>query len=278
MSWPTILLVALGLAAAGAVAYWQLIIAEGVYLGQPLVTWLYDLTAPRYDRIKQFNTLFETRFLGRPLAAELRNRPSPFVLDIATGSGRLPLTLLAQPGFHGRIIGLDVSRPMLEQAAANLSGYHQVELIWRDARHLPFPDGCFDAVTMLEMLEFTPSPTAQLREAVRVLRPGGLLLTTRRRGLDARLMPGKTFSKAAFERLLGDIGMVSIAIEVWQVDYDLVWARRTGNSGGGARPLVEVLRCPACGASNLAQDDHTLRCESCGREYPISDGIIDLHR
>lgn len=281
MNWSTIIWVVLGLAALGAVAYWQLIIAEGTYLGQPLVTWLYDITAPRYDRIKQFNTLYETRFLGRPLAAELHGRRAPLVLDIATGSGRLPITLLNQSTFQGRIVGVDASRPMLERAAANLQGYRQIDLIWRDARSLPFPDGCFDAVTMLEMLEFTPDPVRQLREAVRVVRPGGLLVTTRRRGMDARLMPGKTYEKAAFQRILESMGLIEVSIEAWQVDYDLVWARRTGNSGGGARPLVEYLMCPACGAASMASKaskDASLHCDACGRDYPISGGIIDLHR
>src|SRR5512139_1803074 len=101
MAWTTILTIVVGVAAAAAIAYWQLVIAEGAYLGQPLVTWLYDLTAKRYDGIKQFDRFFETRYLGRPIAAELRGIRAPLVLDIATGSGRLPITLLEQPTFQG---------------------------------------------------------------------------------------------------------------------------------------------------------------------------------
>lgn len=277
MTWVTILLIVLGVALVAAFLYWQLIVAEGAYLGQPLVTWLYDITAPRYENIKQFDRFFENRFLGQPLAAALRNRRAALVLDIATGSGRLPLTLLAQQSFQGRIVGVDASRPMLAQAAHNLSGFSRVHLIWRDARSLPFPDGTFDAVTILEMLEFTPDPVRQLREAVRVLRPGGVLMTTRRRGFDAALMPGKTHSPELFKEILEKLGLELVTIDIWQMDYDLVWGWRPGDSGGGARPLVEFLLCPSCQAAALVEAETHLHCEQCGKNYPISDSIIDLH-
>src|SRR5512139_258992 len=105
------------------VAYWQLVIAEGTYLGQWAVTWLYDLAAGHYDGIKQFDADMEAIFLGRPLAAALRDVPAPLVLDIGTGTARLPLALLAQPSFQGKIVGLDDSRHMLRVAATKTSGY-----------------------------------------------------------------------------------------------------------------------------------------------------------
>jgi ubiquinone/menaquinone biosynthesis C-methylase UbiE len=277
MPWTTALIGAIGILLLGAVVYWQLIIAEGAYLGQPLVTWLYDLTASRYDRIKQFDRDFESRYLGRPLSDELRAVHAPLLLDIATGSGRLPLTLFDQPSFQGRVVGLDASRPMLHQAARNLHGYRQVDLIWRDAIDLPFPDGCFDAVTMLEMVEFTPNPVSQLREAIRVLRPGGLLLTTRRRGMDAALMPGKTMGKDTFEALLASLGLARVSIEPWQVDYDLVWAWRGGQGVRGARPLLEYLLCPSCRNPGLVERSAEIICEACQRRYRIASGIIELH-
>ncbi len=278
MSWPTWIIIAAGLTVLGVVAYWQIIVAEGTYLGQGIVTWLYDLTATRYDDIKQFDREFEARFLGRPICAELGAQPAPLMLDIATGTGRLPLALLEQPSFQGRIVGLDASRPMLNKAELRLKGYERrVHLIWRDASNLPFPDACFDAVTMLEMLEFTPDPIRQLREAVRVIRPGGLLVTTRRRGLDAWLMPGKTHSQQHFASLLESLGLQRVSIEAWQVDYDLVWARRPGAARGGSRPLLEFLLCPSCRATSFVETDGAVCCERCGREFVMSGGILDLH-
>lgn len=260
------------------IAYWQLIIAEGAYLGQRIVTWLYDLAAHRYDAIKQYTPKMEADFLGRPLAAALRTIDAPLVLDVATGTARLPLTLLDQGSFRGQVIGLDHARRMLAVAADKTTGYdHRFTLIWRDAADLPFPDNCLDAVTCLEMLEFTPSPEAQLHEVVRVLRPGGLLLTTRRRGLNRRLMPGKTHSRLEFQALLEELGITRISIQVWQVEYDLVWGVKAGRSSHRVRHPLDVLQCPVC-ASVGGWHEHSDRlvCAACARPYPISGHVIEM--
>lgn len=275
--WLIIALAAVGLVALGALLYWQLIIAEGVYLGQRVVTWLYDLAARRYDDIKQYDDDMEAVFLGRPLADLLRPVPGALVLDIATGTGRLPLALFEQPAFRGRVIGVDASRPMLEIAVSKLRGNeHRLMLLWRDASSLPFASGTFDAVTVLEMLEFTPDPAAQLAEAVRVLRPGGLLVTTRRRGWNAALMPGKTHSPGEFRALLEALGLTRVELLPWQVDYDLVWAVKPGRVPSGAHHMLDVLHCPACRSTQWEEHPAELCCGVCRAAYPVKDGIIDM--
>ncbi|HOA22724.1 MAG: methyltransferase domain-containing protein [Aggregatilineales bacterium] len=275
--WLIVVLVAAGLVALGAILYWQLIIAEGVYLGQRVVTWLYDLAARRYDDIKQYDDDMEAVFLGRPLADMLRPVPGALVLDIATGTGRLPLALFEQPAFRGRVIGVDASRSMLEIAAQKLRGNeHRLMLLWRDASSLPFADGAFDAVTVLEMLEFTPDPATQLAEAVRVLRPGGILVTTRRRGWNAALMPGKTHSPDEFRALLESLGLTRVELLPWQVDYDLVWAVKPGHVPSGARHMLDVLHCPACRSAQWEEHPAELCCGVCHAAYPVKDGIIDI--
>ena len=96
--------------------YWQLILAEGSYLGPRVVGWIYDRAARKYDRIARYNLEFEDETIGRPLARRLRECENPLVLDVATGTGRLPLSLLRQEGFTGYIVGLDISRGMLKKA------------------------------------------------------------------------------------------------------------------------------------------------------------------
>lgn len=271
------ILIGFALLALIGIAYWQLVVAEGTYLGQQVVTWLYDLTAPRYDRIKGFDSEFEALFLGKPLAELLEPQSDPILLDIGTGTGRLPMTLLAQPTFQGRIVGVDDSRAMLAAAAQKSEQFQgRVWLLWRNASSLPFVDAAFDVVACLEMLEFTPSPVQQLAEAVRVLRPGGVLLTTRRRGLDASLIPGKTYSKSEMRRILQGLGMVTILFETWQVDYDLVWATRAGEPQGGYASPLQVLRCPRCQQVNMIQRSDGLLCGTCGVCFPIHGGIIEM--
>ena len=280
MNWVALALGLLGLALVGLLLYWQLIVTEGTYLGSRVVILLYDWSARLYERIKRYDAGDEQWFLGLPLARALELIPAPLVLDVATGTGRMPRALLRQPAFEGRVIGLDLSRRMLREAVRMTAQFaDRLTYVWQDAQRLPFDDGTFDAVTCLEALEFTPSPEDVLAELVRVLRPGGVLLVTNRVGRDARLMPGKAFPRDAFERLLREFPLEEVRVQPWQMDYDLAWALKAGEPrGGGVRPLVEILRCPACGGG-LSRESQAFRCNACACTYPIADdGVIEMAR
>jgi ubiquinone/menaquinone biosynthesis C-methylase UbiE/uncharacterized protein YbaR (Trm112 family) len=280
--------IAVGIAGLAALAYWQLVIAEGTYLGARFVARTYDWIASRYDAIKQFNPRDEDWFVAAPLVTALASVDQPLVLDVATGTGRLPVALLRNH-YAGQIVGLDLSQGMLRQAAAKLRHYgDRVHLVWQDAACLPFSDGTFDAVTSLESLEFLPDPRGALAEMVRVLTPGGVLFLSNRVGSAARLLPARALSRAAFARLLADLPLAEVQIQRWQVSYDLAFARKEGFVGrrdhGGAG-LAKLLRCPAC-AGNLEQTpSHPqqagqapggLSCAQCDRHYPIQEGIVHL--
>lgn len=274
-------LVAIGLLLLIVLGYWQMIVAEGSYLGPRVVTFLYDLTAPAYERIKQFDPGYEQWFLGLPLGQALEKIPSPLVLDVGTGTGRLPRALLFQPAFRGQVVGIDLSRRMLAHAVQLAQPYRErLALIWQDAQDLPFEANSFDAVTCLEVLEFTPHPQAVLREMVRVLRPGGVLLVTNRVGKDAWVLPRRAFARPDFEALLRELDLENVRIQSWQADYDLVWGVKSGvPRGGGVRPLSQVLRCPACHHNPLPSDGTAFTCPRCALSYPVApDGVIEIAR
>lgn len=207
--------------------YWLIIVTEGVFLGRRLVVWLYDLAAPRYDGIKQFDPAVESFFVIQPLMARLAGQPAPTVLDVATGTGRLPYFLLEEPTFNGRVIGLDASARMLGYARVKLQPFPlRAGLVQQSASDLPFADGAFAAVTCLEALEFLPDETAALQEMRRVLQPGGLLMTTRRRGWEARTFFGRYRDPESFAGYLQSLGFTAIETRSWQVEYDLVFAQK----------------------------------------------------
>ena len=219
------------MAVLGGLLYWQLVIAEGAHLGQGVVVALYDLAAPRYDRIKNFDPQVETDTLALPLTVALATVAAARVLDVAGGTARLARTLLPQIAFDGEVITLDRSAAMLRQGRPHCAAWPgRVSWLQAPAAALPFAGEAFDAVTCLEALEFLPSARAALAECLRVLRPGGVLLLTNRVGLEAWLMPGKTFNRAAFQRLLAEYPLEVLLVTPWQVEYDLVWARKRGDA------------------------------------------------
>jgi SAM-dependent methyltransferase len=263
-----------------ALAWWLINATEGVYLGRRVVIVLYDWYATRYDRIKQFNSAHESLYLAQPILDAIPQVRAPLVLDVATGTGRLPLALLEQPTFQGRIVGVDLSRKMLAIAAEKLRSYrNRVSLLHHPAEHLPFPDDTFDLVTCIEALEFMEHPRAVLREQVRVLRPGGLLVITNRQGLYARLMPGKVPSHARLERFLrDDLGLTPVQLLGWQVEYRLVRAIKPGQSAPiGPRLLAELWQCPACGHIAMSESERGWRCAACNTFVPVGDdGVIEV--
>jgi len=261
-------------------AWWMIVGAEGVYLGRRTVIFLYDLYANRYDNVKNYLPEFEHALIAYPLMEAIAPYKAPLVLDVATGTGRIPIALLNHKDFQGRVIGVDLSRRMLHQAALKLDGYlDRAPLIWWSAEDLPFADNTFDVVTCLESLEFMTNPKAVLEEMARVLRPGGIVLTTRR--INTRFMPGKVWTEDEMRKLLDSFDIDPLADEVWQHDYNKVWGRKRGESSyTGTRPLGEVLRCPACPQSLMVEDeDGYWYCEDCRARARIGDdGVLELYK
>jgi ubiquinone/menaquinone biosynthesis C-methylase UbiE len=224
------LLVAILLLLLAGLCYWLFVITEGVYLGRRMVVWLYDRTAHKYDDIKQYDEDAEHFFVVRPLLFQLRRKPAPLILDVATGTGRVPLYVLNTPTFNGRVIGLDAAEKMLELAVEKLRPFgHRASFVQQTADTLPFPDNTFDAVTCLESLEFFPSETAALQEMVRVLCPGGTLMVTRRRGWEAKTFIGRYRNRDKYADYLLALGLTDVDILPWQIDYDQVMAVKSSN-------------------------------------------------
>lgn len=100
------------------------------------------------------------------------------VLEVGAGTGRDSLHLTA----HGaRVTVLDYSEAALATTRRSLAKLPEtaagrVRLVRGDALRLPFPDGRFDVVFHQGLLEHFRDPLPLLRENLRVLAPGGLLL------------------------------------------------------------------------------------------------------
>jgi ubiquinone/menaquinone biosynthesis C-methylase UbiE len=97
------------------------------------------------------------------------------VLDLASGAGEPALTCAARVGPQGRVVATDVVPAMVDGLRARVArrGLAQVDCQVAAMEDLPFEDAAFDAVTCRYGLMYVDDPAAVLREARRVLRPGG---------------------------------------------------------------------------------------------------------
>ena len=132
---------------------------------------MFGRVAPRYDLA---NHLLSggLDFWWRHRASEIVRQWRPRrVLDLATGSGDLALTI-AKKLPEAEITGADFCAEMLESARSK----GLTKTVVADALHLPFPDASFDAVTVAFGLRNMADWGAALAEMARVLDPGGHLL------------------------------------------------------------------------------------------------------
>lgn len=100
-------------------------------------------------------------------------------LDVGCGTADLTLILAEQAGPEGRVVGVDLSAPMLavgREKVRRRGRQLTVTLVQANALELPFPEGSFDLVTSGFMLRNVADLPRALAEMVRVARPGGRVL------------------------------------------------------------------------------------------------------
>ena len=136
----------------------------------------YRKRAKHYDAATQLYRLAGfplTRY--RRLAAEaLDLRPGATVVEIGCGTGANFPLLQERIGPTGRIIGVDLTDEMLEQAARRVAaaGWRNVELVQRDARDFDFPEG-IDAILSTLALTLSPDYEDIIARGARALAPDG---------------------------------------------------------------------------------------------------------
>lgn len=103
--------------------------------------------------------------------------PGETVLDLGSGAGGDALISARRVGPTGRVIGIDMTTEMLDLARANAAeaGVTNVEFRQGYLEKLPLPDDTVDVVISNCVLNLAADKTVVLREAARVLRPGGRL-------------------------------------------------------------------------------------------------------
>ena len=156
-------------------------------LDKDAVAKAYARWAPVYDFV--FGAVFER---GRKAAISAAERIGGRILEVGVGTG------LSLPDYSwtNRLIGVDLSAPMLRKAKARVAEHSlsNVEgLAVMDAQHLGFQDAVFDVVVAQYVITAVPDPEATLDEFVRVVKPGGEIILVNHLGAESG-------PRASFER------------------------------------------------------------------------------
>ena len=143
---------------------------------------------------------------GNPVAlASLREGET--VLDLGSGAGFDCFLAANKVGEKGKVIGVDMTREMVEKAKENAkkSNYRNVEFRLGDIEKLPAGDGSIDVVMSNCVINLSPDKAKVFKESFRVLRPGGRLTIS-----DIVLL--KELPKFVKESIEAYVGCVSGAI------------------------------------------------------------------
>jgi demethylmenaquinone methyltransferase / 2-methoxy-6-polyprenyl-1,4-benzoquinol methylase len=146
---------------------------------QQVMERLFGSIAERYDRFNACVSLtLDHGWRDRVIREALHAVPhDACVLDVCTGTGDLALGLDARLNGAHRVVGLDLSDPML-RLADQKAVQQQAQVSWMrgDAHQLPFQSDVFDAVTIGFSTRNVPDLREACREMCRVLDSGGRLV------------------------------------------------------------------------------------------------------
>ncbi len=129
--------------------------------------------AGRYDRLCDIFSVFAHRLWKNRIATLMSREQGALALDVASGTGDIPVRLLRKGGGPQRILVTDISRQMLAQARKKLAGAGRVEFRTLDAHALDLPDASVDTYSISFGMKICDRARV-MSEAMRVLKPGGV--------------------------------------------------------------------------------------------------------
>ena len=144
-----------------------------------LVRAVFDSVAPRYDLMNDLMSGGVHRLWKNALADTVAPRPGERLLDVAGGTGDIAFRIVQRVGEGADVTISDINPAMLEVGRDRAVDRGLLKgLTWTtgDAEALPFPDRSFDGYTIAFGLRNVTDIDKALREAFRVLRPGGRFL------------------------------------------------------------------------------------------------------
>lgn len=144
------------------------------------VHYVFERIAKRYDLMNSvLSAGFHKRW--RKITMKKMNiRPGQSAIDVCTGTGDWAIAIAQQVGSEGKVVGLDFSQEMLRYSYPKIEAAgveKQTSMIYGNAMELPYEDGTFNYSTIGFALRNVPDIRKVLSEMMRVVKPGGLVVS-----------------------------------------------------------------------------------------------------
>ncbi|MEK7299008.1 MAG: bifunctional demethylmenaquinone methyltransferase/2-methoxy-6-polyprenyl-1,4-benzoquinol methylase UbiE [Candidatus Margulisiibacteriota bacterium] len=142
------------------------------------VTDMFNDISGRYDRVNRVLSLGQDILWRRRLVESATDLQPRNVLDLATGTGDVLFSLVHRSPSLSQAVGVDAAGAMIALAQAKQEKrdpLRRIQFLVGDAHHLDIADDAFDVVTIAFGIRNVEDPVRVMREAHRVLKPGGRL-------------------------------------------------------------------------------------------------------
>jgi len=149
-------------------------------MSEKTLSWkMFDRIAKRYDFLNHFLSLGQDYVWRRKLLQKVPKKKDIHLLDLATGTGDVALTLVHQLPQIKQAVGVDMSGEMLKIAQKKVRQRglsSRIQLHRANATNIPYKDEVFDLATIAFGIRNVDDVSAGLGEMFRVLKSGGRVL------------------------------------------------------------------------------------------------------
>ncbi|MFH1809381.1 MAG: class I SAM-dependent methyltransferase [Pseudomonadota bacterium] len=189
-----------------------------------------------HARCAEYRALGHDRVAAAHFVVEGAGALSGPALDVGTGKGLLAMALARRAG-HVVSVDIDSEEQALARLLAEEAGLERrISFVQADAAHLPYPDGHFGCVAMMDVLHHLTDPGPVLGEMGRLVGPGGIVviadfdehgfeLVSRVHGAEGRVHPRSTATVEAALRQMVRAGFEETLRRTGQLHELLVLTR-----------------------------------------------------
>jgi len=140
---------------------------------------MFDRIAHRYDLLNRLLSFGQDVVWRNKLAKHLKNKPDQQILDLATGTADVLLSIYKKSNLINKGIGIDLAEKMLDIGTQKIARHNlenKLTLEIGDASEIPYSDNSFDVVSIAFGIRNLTDTEKRLREMYRVLGSGGRAL------------------------------------------------------------------------------------------------------